>query len=252
MSNDTIDRVAPTRRPSGFHVMKQRWEELLFLHWEVPAQMLQELLPPGLTLDTFDGRAFVGLVPFTMTNVRPRFVPPVPGLSDFHETNVRTYVHYEGGEPGVWFFSLEAYQALAVKIARWTFKLPYHYAVMELERDMFTQEVRFASERKWPEPAPAHCRGRYRVTGFIEPAKPRSLEFFLAERYNLYAWDGTTLSRGRVHHTPYPLQTAELISLDETLLKVAGIDRGTAMPSLVHYASSVDVDVWALESLSRR
>ena len=108
MRNPNIDRLAPTRRPNGRIVMRQQWRDLLFLHWEVPAALLQSLTPAELTLDTFDGKAYVGLVPFTMRNVRPVWSPSVPPLSNFHETNVRTYVHYKGRGPGVWFFSLDA------------------------------------------------------------------------------------------------------------------------------------------------
>src|SRR5690349_20824053 len=100
---DRIDRIAPTHRPAEPVVMHQRWHHLLFLHWTVPAAALRTLLPPGLTLDTFEGRPYVGLVPFTMTGVRPARLPSFPPLSNFHETNVRTYVHREGRDPGVWF-----------------------------------------------------------------------------------------------------------------------------------------------------
>src|SRR4051812_19283047 len=103
-----IDRIAPTHRPSGRTVMRQNWSDLLFLHWEVPVEALRLLLPPGVELDTFEGRAYVGLVPFTMTGVRPTLLPAFPPLSNFHETNVRTYVHFQGRDPGVWFFSLDA------------------------------------------------------------------------------------------------------------------------------------------------
>jgi uncharacterized protein YqjF (DUF2071 family) len=245
-----IDRIAPTRRPRGMAVMKQRWEELLFLHWEVDPAPLRAMLPEGLELDTFEGRAFVGLVPFTMTGVRPAFVPPFPPLSDFHETNVRTYVHAKGRDPGVWFFSLDAANAVAVKLARAWFKLPYHYATMALSRDPITQRVTFRSERRWPEPIPASARGSYTVTGPIEPARPGTLEHFLAERYVLYAQTAQGLKLGRVHHVQYPLQTATLHEIDESLLRAARIQRPAGPPSLVHYAAWVDVDVWSLESIA--
>jgi uncharacterized protein YqjF (DUF2071 family) len=245
-----IDRIAPTRRPKGMAVMKQRWEELLFLHWEVDADMLRALIPSELELDTFEGRAFVGLVPFTMSGVRPVFLPPFSPLSDFHETNVRTYVHCKGKDPGVWFFSLDAANAIAVKIARAWFKLPYHYASMSMTQELVSQEISYQSERRWPEPVPATIRAKYAVTGPIEPARPGTLEHFLAERYVLYAKDATGLYLGRVHHSRYPLQTATLLELDEALLRAAKIRRPEGPPPLVHYASRVDVDIWPLEPVA--
>ena len=117
-SSDLIDRISPTLEPDAPAVMRQDWHHLLFLHWEVPAAELQKLIPEDLTIDTFEGIAYVGVIPFTLSNVRPIFTPPVPGLSRFHEVNVRTYVHRRGTNPGVWFFSLDASSALAVAAAR--------------------------------------------------------------------------------------------------------------------------------------
>ena len=125
-----IDRIAPTRLPSGPVVMYHRWVDLLFLHWPVPVEMLRPLIPAGLEIDTFEGVAYIGLVPFTMTKLRPWWGPPVPGLSNFHETNVRTYVHNKGRDPGVWFFSLDAAQSIAVKIARVFWDLPDRKSVV--------------------------------------------------------------------------------------------------------------------------
>lgn len=248
-----IDRIAPTRRPTGERVvMRQTWADLLFLHWPVPAETLAPLLPPGLTLDTFDdGTAYVGLVPFTMTGVRPVWSPPVRGLSDFHETNVRTYVHYEGRDPGVWFFSLDAANAIAVRIARALWKLPYHFARMSLGRDG-DGRICYESERLWPSPLPGACRAQYTPDGTPAPARPGTLEHFLAERYVLYARSRTgRLLRGRVHHAPYPLQTARLHVLNETLIAAAGIalPRPHEPPPLVHYARQVNVEVFGLRRL---
>ena len=241
--SEQIDRIAPTRRPNDPVVMRQKWRDLLFLHWSVPAEPLQALLPSGLTLDTFAGRAYVGLVPFTMRGVRPAFLPAVAPLSNFHEINVRTYVHQAGQNPGVWFFSLDAANALAVKIARSLFKLPYHFADMGLTKN--DGEILYTSRRRWPEPTPASCEIRYAPTGDIRPALPGTLAHFLAERYVLYSCANGSLYRGRVHHRPYPLQTASVSELREDLIAAAGIVRPDAAP-LVHFAAGVDVQIYSL------
>jgi uncharacterized protein len=240
---DPIDRLSPTRRPEGRAVMYQRWRTLLFLHWEVPAQALSPLLPSGLTLDTYEGRAFVGLVPFTMQGVRPALLPPFPPLSDFHETNVRTYVHHEGKDPGVWFFSLEAASRIAVRLARSWFKLPYHFARMELERE--GSWISYRSERRWPAPVPARCAVRCAPKGEAGVSMPGTLQHFLVERYFLYTAHGGALWRGQVHHPPYQVRGAEVEGLDESLLAAAGIQRPEVAP-LALYSDGVDVDVFRL------
>jgi uncharacterized protein YqjF (DUF2071 family) len=225
--------------------MYQKWSALTFLHWEADAEMLQGMLPAGLTLDTFEGRAFVGLVPFTMSGIRPRGMPAVRGLSDFHETNVRTYVHCGGQDPGVWFFSLEAANAIAVRLARAWFHLPYHYAEMSLQVDTDGTHT-YESRRLWPKPVPAHCRVMARPVSEPAAALPGSLEHFLAERYLLYSSDGNRLWRGQVHHAPYPLQRAEACLVDQTLTKAAGITHSEGLP-MAHYAGGVSVEVFGLK-----
>ena len=175
MSEDVIDRLAPASKPPGCPVMYQRWAYLLFLHWPVPEAMLRPLLPARLTVDTFAGQAYVGLVMFTMTGVRPILLPPVPGLSNFHETNVRTYVHNGGKDPGVWFFSLDAANAIAVKIAQTFFHLPYFYARMSLTAARDTRSpgvVDYATERLWPAPTPATAKASARPRPAWESATP--------------------------------------------------------------------------------
>lgn len=245
-SPDSIDRVSPTLRPPGFPVMTQRWAHLLFLHWEVPADRLRSLLPPGLTLDTWEGRAYAGLVPFTVTGARPSFLPPLPGLSRFHEVNARTYVHWRGRDPGVWFFSLDASLLPAVLGARATYKLPYFHARMSLEEEPPT--LSYHSERRWPRPLPAGCHLRYRGVGPPQAAPPGTLEHFLMERYILYAYSKGRLYQGRVHHSPYPLQGAVVDLRHESLLAAAGILRPNA-PPLCHYAREVRPGIFPLRRM---
>ncbi len=240
---ETLDRISPTRRPRERVVMYQRWRSLLFLHWEVPAALLAGLLPPGLTLDTYEGRAFVGLVPFTMRGVRPAWLPPFPPLSNFHETNVRTYVHREGRDPGVWFFSLDAANSIAVRLARAWFKLPYHFARMELTRSQ--EWVAYRSERLWPAPVPARCAVRCRPEGEASASTPGTLQHFLVERYFLYTVHGGAVWRGQVHHPAYQVRGAEVEGLDESLLAAAGIERPAVAP-LAHFSDGVDVEVFPL------
>jgi hypothetical protein len=239
-----MDRVAPTLRPPGRAAMRMIWADLGFLHWSVPVAALRPLVPDALEIDTFDGLAFIGLVPFTMRGVRPRWAPALPWLSSFHEVNVRTYVHHRGRDPGVWFLSLDAANPIAVVVARSVWKLPYHFARMRLERD--GEAIRYRSDRRWPRPRPASCDLGYQPIGPVLPAAVGTLEHFLVERYVLYAFARGRLSSGRVHHAPYPLQAGRVTALDETLLAAAGLERGSE-PPLVHYASGVDVDVFALE-----
>jgi uncharacterized protein YqjF (DUF2071 family) len=247
--DDGIDRIAPTRRPPGRVVQRPGWHELTFLHWPVPAAALRPLVPAELEIDTFEGEAFIGLVPFTMTGVRPRWAPPLPGINDFHETNVRTYVHHRGAAPGVWFFSLDAASLLAVIAARVIWRLPYHHARMTLEKD--EAGLRYASERKRPGPLPGTCKVTCRPLGAPAAAAPGTLEHFLAERYLLYARGRRgRLLRGAVHHAPYPLQRAEVTECEETLIAAAGIARPAGPPPLAHYASEVQVEIFPLERVS--
>jgi len=222
--------------------MRQRWADLLFVHWEVPVEALRSLVPRDLEIDTFEGRAYVGLVPFTMTGVRPRWSPALPWLSAFPEVNVRTYVHRQGRDPGVWFFSLDAANLLAVLAARWFWRLPYHWARMRVDRE--GRHLHYASLRRHGR-RPAACSVRYGPMGAATAAIPGTLEHFLVERYLLYAATRHGLQMGQVHHSPYPLQPAEAEGLEETLLAAAGIDRPQASP-LLHFASEVRVEVFAL------
>ena len=246
--HDTIDRITPTLAPDQQVVMYQNWHHLLFLHWEVSPNELQALIPPQLTVDTFEGKAYIGLIPFTMTGVRPILLPPLPGVSAFHEVNVRTYVHKGGSDPGVWFFSLDANSHLAVNAARMAYHLNYKYAEIDFAASADAiPTIDFNARRKEP-PMPADAHIRYApIEGPAAPAAPGTLEHFLAERYILYSTDDAKeLYRARVHHQPYPLQKAELLGLDETLIWASGIKRSDNIP-LRHYAREVNVSIYPVE-----
>jgi uncharacterized protein YqjF (DUF2071 family) len=248
----SIDRIAPTRRPpaevkpQGFH----KWRTLLFLHWEVPADAIRPLLPAGLSVDTFDGRAYVGLVPFTMTGIRPtRMLPPVPGVSAFHETNVRTYVHMKGKDPGVWFFSLDAANSVAVRAARRFWHLPYFRAEMAIEHD--GDRVQYRSKRLWPEPVPATLDLAYAVGERLGPSEPGTLQHFLAERYYLYSSNPRgEVFRGQVNHAAYEIFRAKVERLEESLVPSAGFSHAAPRDAPDLYCPGVDVEVFGLEKVS--
>lgn len=240
------DRIAATRQPSGSPVMYQRWEDLLFLHWSVSETEIAKTLPEGLHVDTFDGRAYLGLVPFFMRNIRPRFLPSVGPISNFLEMNVRTYVHDDSGRPGVWFYSLDASQPIAVRLARSLFHLPYFDAVMSAERN--EGEVLYRCRRSNPE-SPSESTFRYRGTEEISRPVPGSLEYFLLERYYLFAHrtDPAQLFCGQVHHAPYPAFRASLSDFASPALEEAGFDPGTTAPEHLLYSPGVDVKIYPIE-----
>ena len=234
-------------------IMYQTWHHLLFLHWEVPVADLQAMLPPGLTVDVHEGKGWIGLIPFTLSGVRPVMMPPLPGVSSFHEVNVRTYVRARNGDPGVWFFSLDASSSIAVEAARLAYKLPYFKATIEFSaKGESLPLVDFVSHRDDPRgPTPAHAHIRYQpVEGPARAAAPGTIEHFLIERYVLYAQDSEhQLWRASVEHEPYPLQRAEVVELDETLVWASGVRRPNDVP-LRHYARGVDVAVHLPERVS--
>ena len=249
-NHDPIDRITPTLEPQQQVVMYQNWHHLLFLHWEVPVADLQALLPAGLTVDTFEGKAYVGLIPFTLSGVRPILLPPLPGVSTFHEVNVRTYVHREGRDPGVWFFSLDASSSLAVEAARKAYHLRYFKSEIAFDAsNEALPTITFDARRDDPRgPSPANTHIRYRpVEGPASQSKPGSIEHFLVERYILYAEDSQrNLWRARVHHQPYPVQRGDVLELDDTLVWSAGIRRPETI-ALRHYAREVNVKIYAPE-----
>lgn len=197
-----------------------------------------------MTLDTFDGRAYLGVVPFLMRDVSPWWSPSIPGVSTFPELNVRTYVHHEGRDPGVWFFSLDAAKLLVVVTARTAWRLPYSWAAMSLDED--ADRVHYRSRRRWPDRSTGRFEARYRVGDSIGTGQPGSFEHFLAERYLLYTTrrDGR-LVQGRVHHRPYPLHRAELPDLHETVISAAGLPTPAESPHLL-LRPGVDVDIYPL------
>jgi uncharacterized protein YqjF (DUF2071 family) len=241
-------RQAVRTDPFGSAVMYQQWRDLLFLHWEFPAAAIQATLPKGLFVDTHDGKAYLGVVPFFMRNIRPRFLPAVPGISDFMEMNLRTYVHDRAGVPGVWFYSLDANQWLAVKIARRFFHLPYEHAEMKSSRTA-EGRIRYESLRTGARANGSRCVFDYAAGAGVPQPEPGSLEFFLVERYRLYSQARDGLRRGAVFHEPYPLCRAELAAWDENLLPLDGFAPTGRPPDHLIMSRGVDVTVYSLERM---
>ncbi len=231
--------------------MHQNWGKLLFMHWAIDAELLRPLIPEQLSIDTFDGQAWIGIVPFTMWGIRASFLPPIPGTSAFHELNVRTYVHFDG-VPGVWFFSLDAVNNLAVWGARTFFYLPYFDAEMSLDQE--GKVIDYSSKRIDRRGAPAEFRAIWNIGEPLPETTPESLEFFLTERYCLYSFHRERLHRSRIFHCSWPLQSATLGSeppavaggYRSTMIESLGIEQPKREP-LLHYAESIAVDIWPLK-----
>jgi uncharacterized protein len=224
-------------------VMGMTWLDLAFLHWRVPAPSLEQFIPAGLQLETFDGSAWLGVVPFLMDDVHARGLPAVAGTRRFLELNLRTYVT-DGSRPGVWFFSLDAENPLAVRGARAAFHLPYMDARMRLTRG--ADSLEYHSRRTHRGAPPANFAARYAPTGEAFMARAGTLEHWLTERYCLYSADGVgRVYRGEIRHAPWALQPARVELLENTMAAPLGLTL-SAEPDLVHFASRLEVVAWLL------
>ncbi len=228
--------------PRGPWVMTQIWHELLFAHWPLAPQLLRPLIPAVLPIDTFEGEAWVGVVPFRMSNVRPRGLPAVGALSRFPELNVRTYVK-TGNMPGVYFFSLDAGNPIAVAIARAIYHLPYFNAIMRCQREETT--IHYYSHRTHRGASQADFVANYRPIAPVTYAARGSLAHWLTERYSLYTVVGNRLYCGEIHHGPWPLQAAELEIERDTMARSHNISLPDTTP-LLHYSEQQEVLIWPL------
>lgn len=237
--------------------MYQKWRDLSFLHISIDPDEMQKVLPKGLTVDTFpdaagNERAWLGLVPFWMKGIRRRGLSAIPGLSSFPETNVRTYVHRNGKEPGVWFFSLDAANPIACAYARRFFALPYHDARMLVDNSD-PAHIKYACTRSEDG---SYCNATVQVQLPVAPPQPGSLEFFLIERYLLYSVRKGSLFSGRVFHKPYPLKAAELHGCSEDLTRIVPFRKDEKQSKQRHwehaiYSPGVDVAVYKLQPVKR-
>ena len=237
--DDTAHRPWPI--PTQPWILAMRWHDLLFMHWPIKSAAIRQYIPSALTLDTFDGAAWIGVVPFRMTGVRPRLVPPLPAISAFPELNVRTYV-IAGGKPGVWFFSLDAGNPIAVESARDVFHLNYYNARMTCARA--GQSIHYSSVRTHGNAPPAAFQGEYRPTGPVYHSVAGTLEHWLTERYCLYAANRRgTIWRSDIHHTMWPLQPAEAEIARNTMSEQIRLALPDTKP-LLHFASYLEVVAW--------
>ena len=227
--------------PSGPWVLGMSWRDLLFMHWPVGVEDLRPLVPPALSIDTFESSAWLGVVPFDMTGVRPHFLPAVPGLSHFPEINLRTYVTAEG-RPGIWFFSLDANSRVAVRLARATFDLPYFDAEMSCHAS--DDQVDYRSLRTHKGAPRAEFAARYSPVGEPFESERGSIDSFLTERYCLYSADGRgNVRRGEIHHHLWPLQPAEAEVSTLAMTRQIGLKLPETAP-ILYFSKRLDVLAW--------
>ena len=230
--------------------MYQRWQDLIFYHWEYPAAVIQSTLPPGLVVDAFGERAFLSIVAFSMRGLRPRGLPSVPVISNFLELNLRTYVKDEMGRPGVWFYSLDADSWISVEMAQRFFHLPYMHA--RLEKQMGNDLLRYVSRAKRdPNSVGVEYVVKGHVSGNLDTAPAESIESFWVERYRLFAFDELKqqLSSGTISHDPYRISAVEAITTDTRLMELNGFELPETKLEKAYYSPGVAVTVTGFERI---
>jgi uncharacterized protein len=225
-----------SRRIMGY----QRWDEILFVHWPVPASVVRPLVDSRLTIDTFESdQAWISATPFTLVGGRLRGLPPLPRVSTFHELNLRTYVHLDGREPGIWFFSLDCASALACVLARAAMALPYHWSDIERSNDGNTSFYECRRRR-----SAAFFRARWSTSGGQQCAPARSLQDFLLNRFRLYTrHHAQNLVKQAIWHEPWRFYEVDSAEVRENIGLAAGLPRlGT--PVTAQFSTGVDVEFY--------
>lgn len=234
----------PWQVPNQPWVMAQSWQKLLFAHWAIPVERVRPLIPAQLALDTWDGQAYIGVVPFLMNHVHGRYLPEIPATRRFPELNVRTYVTYED-KPGVWFFSLDADNPLAVAVAQRAFHLPYYNADMSMSYHQHGW-IQYDSRRTHRGSQSADLIMRYHPTSDIYLSEEGSLDEWLTERYCLYSVDQRgVLYRGEILHEKWQLQHAEAEIIVNSMGRASSLDLPQDEP-LLYYVDNIDVLAWYL------
>lgn len=221
-------------------VLRQQWAELAYFHWAYEPEAVQQRLPAGVTVDTFGGSAWVGLIPFQMRDVQLGPTPPVPWLGKFIEINVRTYVVDSIGRRAVWFFSLDVPRSVIVAVARSVFALPYCWAEATHVRD--GHQHRYEMKRRWPRSPATSAEMRFTVGEEIPQNDVSDLDHFLTARWALLAQRRSRLLYGQVRHPRWPLRRVEDVQIDENLIAAAGLPSPAGAPRAL-YSPGVDVEV---------
>jgi hypothetical protein len=234
-----------SRLSQGGWAIAMTWHDLLFIHWPIHVDLVRPLIPPSLHIDTFDGKAWIGVVPFRMTGFRLRYIPWLPWISNFSELNVRTYVN-QGEKHGVWFFSLDASNRLAVRGARWAFHLPYYDANISVSEE--TNSIRYKSTRIHRGAPSVNFAAIYRPVGPVRHPAQGTIDHWLTERYCLYAADRDgRVYYGNIYHSHWPLQPAEAEIAINTMTEPLGLKFRKTRP-LLHFSRRLEVVAWKLQA----
>jgi uncharacterized protein len=238
------DRLDAQRRPQQHPRVYQSWHDILFLHWTCKPEDIQQALPPGLHVDTFNGKAWLGIVPLRMTGLRFAKTPPLPWISSCLEINVRTYVHDEQGRPGVWFFSLDCNRWPAVVSGRALYKLNYQLAKMEFEKT--GKKITYHALRNGEQ---QQERIAFRIRDPLPKPEPGSLEFFLVERYLMFSASKRhdRLYSAQIHHAPYELLQPDVGHWQQAAFIWNGASQFPKPPDHVLYSPGVKVEIFGLK-----
>jgi uncharacterized protein YqjF (DUF2071 family) len=245
-------RQAEQKRPKNICIMYQQWRDLLFLHWPMDPELIAKKIPCDLRIDTHNGMAWVGIVPFSMRNVRPRFLPAISAISNFEELNLRTYVIDRYGRPGVWFFSLDSSDKFATWIAKKFFHLPYANA--KINRQKLNSVVDYTAQRLKRKKLDQRQSFKWETTEDLKTAEPGSLEFFLLERYRLFAQTpgDDTLYTGRVHHKPYQYAKVNLSAYSKRLFSLNKLPLPEGPPVSAIASPGADVSLFRYKKVNKK
>lgn len=226
--------------PNERWIMIQTWKNLLFAHYPVPKSVLRPLLPSCFELDTYDSTAWISIVPFQMSTIHIHGLSKLPLSPTFDEINVRTYVNF-GGKPGVYFFSLDANNKLAVFLANMSYNLPYMDAKIQFSKD--DETVKFHSERTDSRVEKGVFSATYSPIGDVFTSIPGSLDYWLTERYVFFVIKKKKIYEGNIYHQHWPLQHAKATIKTNTVARCVGI-RIENSPAILHYCEKLDILAW--------